>query len=109
MQRSEAFRKSIRREELDDYFAKRRKQMLMADYEKEMNEIKDLLKTSRQQEDYLTEMARELSGEPKEEWLASIRQLRRMTPVFEGDFHLWVSKSIISKICLTFRQEFKHL
>ena len=30
-------------------------------------------------------------------------------PVFDGDFHLWVSKSIISKICLTFRQEFKHL
>lgn len=65
-QRSEAFRKSIRREELDDYFAKRRKQLMMADYEREMNEIKDSLKTSRQQEDYLAEMAREFSGDPKE-------------------------------------------
>lgn len=54
MQRSEAFRKSIRREELDDYFAKRRKQLIMAEYEREMNEIKDSLKTCRQQEDYLT-------------------------------------------------------
>lgn len=54
VQRSEAFRKSIRREELDDYFAKRRKQLIMAEYEREMNEIKDSLKTCRQQEDYLT-------------------------------------------------------
>lgn len=53
-QRTEAFRKNIRREELDDYFAKRRKQMMMADYEKEMNEMKDSLKTTRQQEDYIT-------------------------------------------------------
>lgn len=45
---------------------------MIVDYENEMNEVKDSLKKSKQREDYLTEMARELEGYPKEEWLASI-------------------------------------
>lgn len=57
-----------------------------------------MFNSGQEQEQFLEECARELTGEPKAEWLPTVMRLRKAIFSFKGEFEQWFSKSIIRNL-----------
>jgi hypothetical protein len=90
-------RKNIRRMELDSYFQEKR-QELLSEMAVEQSTFRIEFKTVDEQEKFLDDSARELTGEPKAEWQPTVVRLQKALTAFKGDFEQWFSKSIVSHL-----------
>lgn len=103
-QRSLMLRKNIRRMELDSYFQERRQELLL--HQDSPTPSLDL-NSLYAQEHFIEEAARELTGDPKPEWLPTILRLHKSVMSFNGNFDSWFKSSIIRSLRESLRLGFE--
>ena len=94
LKRRQTYRRTIRREELEEYFHTRRQQ-LIREYEVLRNVEQGQLTSDEERNVFLEEGARRLSNSEPAEWGGVVEWLQAGLPHFEGDYHQWFNKSVI--------------